>query len=341
MEEAINLLDYWETVVRQRKVVALIVGVTTLASIILSLVMPKAYQGQATILPVRGQAAGPSSLMATSQLLGLGGGVLALEKESPSSRLIVILQSRTLAERVIERHGLLDLLRAAGNRTDSDLSRVVEGLRRRVEIGEDKKSHLISIRVTMSNPELAANIANYYVLELVNYINENTLTAAKGNRIFVEHQMERNKRELLESGKDLASFYGSNRISNVVPTVDVNVSSEDEAKGLDETAETNIRRSKLVQDVPQQVYLQYLLTRRELVNQLNILLSQQYEMAKIEEAKEGLDFQVIDWASVPLNRFKPKRRQIVLVSLIASVFLSLFFVLFREHLRGTTRGSVK
>lgn len=58
-------------------------------------------------------------------------------------------------------------------------------------------------------------------------------------------------------------------------------------------------------------------------------LVQQYEQAKIEEAKNTQTIQVLDWASVPVFRSKPRRRMIVLasggLSLILSIFLAFVF----------------
>ena len=86
-----------------------------------------------------------------------------------------------------------------------------------------------------------------------------------------------------------------------------------------------------VQDVPQQVYLQYLTLRQELLGRMNALLTQQYEMAKIEESKEDLSFQVIDWARVPLRKDRPKRAQIVASAFILSAFISVLYLFFRDY----------
>jgi uncharacterized protein involved in exopolysaccharide biosynthesis len=90
---------------------------------------------------------------------------------------------------------------------------------------------------------------------------------------------------------------------------------------------------QIAKNIPQQVYLQYLTLRRDLLGKINILLTQQYEMAKIEEAKEDLAFQVVDPARVPLKRFKPQRRKIVTMAFMASLFLAFFLVFFLEYVQ--------
>jgi capsule polysaccharide export protein KpsE/RkpR len=80
--------------------------------------------------------------------------------------------------------------------------------------------------------------------------------------------------------------------------------------------------------------LHYIRFKREAVTREKIfeLLTQQYEMAKIEEAKEGITFQVIEPAIPPEKKIKPKRKLIVMVAGITSLFAGILFVLLLESL---------
>jgi uncharacterized protein involved in exopolysaccharide biosynthesis len=62
------------------------------------------------------------------------------------------------------------------------------------------------------------------------------------------------------------------------------------------------------------------------------LLTQQYELAKIEEAKDELTFQVIDYAIAPETRIKPQRTLMVVLAGVVSLFLGIFIVFFLEYL---------
>jgi uncharacterized protein involved in exopolysaccharide biosynthesis len=70
--------------------------------------------------------------------------------------------------------------------------------------------------------------------------------------------------------------------------------------------------------------LQYARLLREAKIQLTLyeLLTQQYEMARIQEAKDSPTVQVLDVAKVSGKRVKPKRKQIVLLSGFSSLFVS-------------------
>lgn len=345
----INLIDYWRVIAGAKKMISLIIGVTTLASVIVSLLMTSLYRAEATLLPL-GKSSGVGEggtllahMAATAVQSGLGG--FSGAGDAVSSRLKIILTSRTLAKRVITKFDLMKDLYPR-EEVSPPLDDVAEGLSKSILVEKNVETSLISVSSISEIPELSTKIVNCYLQELADYINENALTTAKRNRIFIQGQLERNKEELLNSGKELASFYATNKISNVVPTVDVSLtpepsptSSREQSSGGGEIEkkmerlEEQIEKTKMVKDVPQQVYLQYLIVRRELLGQMNLLLAQQHEMAKIQESKEDLNFQIIDWARVPKIRFKPARRQIVVLSFVSSLFFGVLCAFFREYWR--------
>ena len=63
----------------------------------------------------------------------------------------------------------------------------------------------------------------------------------------------------------------------------------------------------------------------EVQNLLYKLMTQQYEQARIFEAKKTPIIQVLDWAVPPIYKDRPKRAYIVLGALFFSAFISIFF----------------
>jgi len=61
------------------------------------------------------------------------------------------------------------------------------------------------------------------------------------------------------------------------------------------------------------------------------LLTQQYEMARIQEAKDTPTVQVLDEAKVPELKSKPSKRQIVMLSAITAGFFAIFLAFFLEY----------
>ena len=389
MEEEIDLLEYWHLFLKWKKMIAVIVALCWMVILIAVLRMPNYYGAEATLLPMGGRGGGGGMIFSSlAAQMGLGGFVGGGGGNSTSVQLLALLKSQTLAERLAEKYklGRIFFPKLWDAKSQSwkvrDPSRIPskevvgQTLLAQMSFELNPKSQLLVIHSEMTDPRLAADMANAYVRELVAYINENTLTSAKKNRIFIEEQLERNKAEYLSLGKDLTSFYSMNKISNSVPTVDVDVSSvgygrssgdqtapqgndlpemvgldkgpdfslpgvtnafaevQKQSNELQKKAEENkgaLKEIVTVKGVPQQVYLQYLTLQRELLGQINSLLSQQYQMAKIEEGKEDLNFQTIDWARVPQEKLRPRRKFILMTAFFLSIFVALLIAFVTEQ----------
>lgn len=338
--DEIDLVEYWKILKKWKNQIFVFVTVITISSILISLNLTKTYRADASLMPIGGGKSGGAAALAQvalgGMLGGLGGG------GSSSSQIMAILMSRTLAERVIDKYQLesKSFGQSDPKRAPED---IVKSLKSTITFMDDKKTTLINVSAIDKDPQFVADLVNNYIKEAILFINENAFTSAKRNRLFIESQLEKAKINLLEAGKELTDFYETNKISNVRPMVDVDVSLEDKNEKKENPQLENLQKQvseinqkidqvKVVKDVPQQVYLQYLTLRRELLGQVHGLLTQQYEMAKIEEQKEELSFQVIDWARVPVRKFKPKRAQIVMTAFVMSIFLGVFYAFFREFL---------
>ena len=351
MEPEINLLDYWRILRKRKRLVAVTVFLVTAAAVVGSLVYPVSYQAKASLMPLTSQKTGVlAGLMGgqggLSLLSGLGSGGTTV-----ASQIQAVLGSRTLAEGVIKKCQLLPIIYSdawdpqskawktdpSGKSLEPTIDDAVDNLLKMMDFDEDRKTFLIIITATMKDPALVANVVDCYLNELGTNIQKNTFTTAKKSRIFIEEQLEKNKAQLLEAGKGISGFYATNKISNVSPLVDVDVSQEaDESiEGLQKKADEldrKIAEASVVRDVPEQVYLQYLTLRRQLLGQVNTLLTQQYEMAKIDEAREEPNFQIVDRPRPPLHRFRPKKKQMVIVGFALALFSGVMIALFRDYL---------
>jgi uncharacterized protein involved in exopolysaccharide biosynthesis len=78
--------------------------------------------------------------------------------------------------------------------------------------------------------------------------------------------------------------------------------------------------------------LEYLRKMRDLKYQETLfeLLSKQFEIAKIDEAKEAPLIQVVDKALVPEQKSKPKRALIVILATLLAFFLGVLLAFVRE-----------
>jgi len=67
------------------------------------------------------------------------------------------------------------------------------------------------------------------------------------------------------------------------------------------------------------------------------LFAKQYEMARVDESREGAVIQVLDVAQPPERKSKPKKAQIAMITTLATGFALLLFVLIRQALRSATK----
>ena len=112
----------------------------------------------------------------------VGGGPAGLEEHG---RLFVgVLESRTVADRIID---TFDLRKVYWRKTYYDARKKLSS---RTDIEEDKKSGLISITVSATDPKRAAAMAQAYVDELDRLVSEVTTSSARRERIFLEERLK-------------------------------------------------------------------------------------------------------------------------------------------------------
>lgn len=376
-------LDLWslaKTLWRHWKLIGAITAVGTIGAAVFTFSQPNIYTASATIMPVDSSSDRLSS--ALSSLGALGG--LASQagvglKGSVSDKFVALLKSRTIAENVITNNDLLPVLFskqwdsqsatwkpsasilpwANSNEAESPtMHQALRSLRRIVSTKADSKAGLIEISAEHTNPQVAADIANHFVLELNSYLRRNTFTAAKQNREFLEGQLKIVKTELKTLENELKSFQEANKLVSLDGQVQASVQAYAELKSqliakemeisLQEksASENDIFLVALRQEVAQlKAKLAALengessgfvsfkdaptlgmrfaqLTRDIMVRQeVFKLLTQQYELSKIEEAKETLSFQVIDSAIAPDQKSKPNRLRGLAMGAMFSLFL--------------------
>jgi uncharacterized protein involved in exopolysaccharide biosynthesis len=69
------------------------------------------------------------------------------------------------------------------------------------------------------------------------------------------------------------------------------------------------------------------------------LFAKQYELAKLDEAREGAVVQVLDLAQTPEKKSKPKKALIAILATLGSGFTLLLYVFVRQGLRNARRSN--
>jgi uncharacterized protein involved in exopolysaccharide biosynthesis len=357
-EDEIDLYELWLTLKKRKKIVLGFTLLFTLIALILCFILPPTYKTETTLMPLGGKKGGGLSSLLSSLPISV-----SLPTGQSGLTVEAVLNSRTLRERVIKDLNLLPLLfpdkwdskrrkwilKGKNDRPPTILDGA-EKLKKLISVSTDKKTGVVTLSVEFKgNPEIAYEIAKTALKEADNILNEKSFTLAKKYRIYVGKQLQIARRKLLEVEKIYEEFI-EGKIKKVpfifgedvfkVPNVSLNderiKNLERELKNLREKVK-NLRKSTNYVSLPEyQVNLQKLQAQMDIAKELFETLVKEYEMAKAQEMKEQISFQVIDPPYIPEidKPYKPKKKLIVAVAFISSLFLGIFAAIFKEWLDG-------
>lgn len=359
-EQEISLLDMLIVIVRSRWLITKVVVYTALVAVIVSLLWPIRYTASTSILPPQGNSAS-SGLMAQLGSLGsvasLAGGSLGLK--NPNDLQVAVLKSRTVEDAMVDRFHLRELY---DKKLQSDARKKFEKV---VDIDSGSKDGLIRISITDSDPRRAADMANGYIEEFKRLSATIAVTEASQRRLFFEQQLAQAKDDLAKAEEDLKrteqktgliqldaqaraaiqliadlraqvaakeaqisamrSFAtGENAELQMAEQELAGLRAQEERMGAASEGTTNALVPK---GNMQEASIEYVQKLRDVKYYETIfdLLARQYEVAKVDEARQGAIVQVVDKAVVPDRRSSPQRTLIVLGAAVFGLFLGIFW----------------
>ena len=365
VEDEINLLDCLIVLLKRKKLIISITSGAALITAIISLIMTPIYRAETRILPPQ---TGSSSIAVgmLSQMSGAQGITESLGLKTPSDLYIGMLESRTIADRIIDRFNLMELYKAE-YREDARKELFEDAL----EAETDKDTDIITIDVEDKDPKRAADMANAFVEELKNLTKGLAVTEASQRRLFFEEQLKDTKMALVKAEEEMQGFQektGALQVDAQTKAVIEGIAmlraqiaakevqlkvmrtyataqnpdlqrAEDELNGLKAElgkleAKGGSGHDSLIPTgrIPE-IGTEYIRKLRDLKfnETLYELLAKQFEAAKLDEAKEAAVIQVIDKAIPPEKRAKPKRTLMVLIATFTGFFLSIFVAFFAEY----------
>jgi len=183
-EDEINLLEYWNVLWRRKVMLMAISMVAVTVTMILGLLSPKFYKSETVIIAAGSEAGGLGAALSSLPLGGMLGGAAGIQ--TPADKVLLYLKSRTTAEAVIKRFELLkvfnekawDREKGAWKHPEKPpyLEDAVTTLNKSVTKFNKSKEGAITISVEWKDPKLAADMANYYVIALSEFLNEKSVT---------------------------------------------------------------------------------------------------------------------------------------------------------------------
>jgi len=275
--------------------------------------------------PQQQQSTAASALASLGALAGLAGGGAA---KSPAEQYVALMQSVTVADRMIDRFKLLDVYE----------TKFRQDARKRLasssEITVGKKDGLIHVSVEDHDPKRAAEMANQYVEELRYMTSKLAVSEAQQRRVFFEKQMQDAKSQLAaaqltlqDSGfslgalktepKSAAEEYARLRAELTAAEVKLQALRNSLSDTTPEVRQQNTvvgsLRAKLAEvernEAPENKGADYVSRYREFKYQETLfeLMAKQYEIARVDESREGALIQVVDAAKPAERRSKPSR----------------------------------
>ena len=327
---------------------------------IASLIAPT-FTARTSLLPPQQQQSAASA--ALSQLGALGGlaGLAGGAMKSPAEQYVALLESATVADRIIDQYKLLEVYDAK-YRQDAR-----KELKSNVRIAAGKKDGMLSIEVDDHDPKRAAAMANSYVEGLRYVTSTLAVSEAQQRRVFFERQLEQTRDKLTAAQVVLQSSGFSQGALKAEPKA----AAEGYARLRAEATAAEVRlqsmRRMLADEAPelrqQQATLAalrdqlarvekrdtagndsgYVGKYREFKYQETLfeLFARQYELARVDESREGSLIQVVDAAMPPERKSGPKRAFIALAAALIAGLLVAAFTIVRDRYRARWTAAPK
>jgi tyrosine-protein kinase Etk/Wzc len=375
--DEISLLDILIVLARYK---GLILGVTLvfgIVALVVTLILPKRYTAKATVLPPQQNSSMGSALISQLGNLGamasLAGHDLGLK--NPNDMYVAMFKSQTVENAMIQRFGLMreyhvTYLSVAQKKFENYFS--IEGsgkdglLRISVEDWDPKRAAEMANGWIDEYRKLSQTLAIGEAAQRRLFF-EQQMEQAKNNLANAEEALKRTQqttgmiqldsqaRALIESAVTLRAqiaakevqlqgmrTYATNENSNVVQL-------EQELDGLRSQlaklggSEDNSSGELIVPKgkVPE-AGLEYVRKLRDVKYYETIfeILARQFEVAKLDEAKEGSVIQVVDPALTPDRKSFPKRGLITIVAALVGFFVGVFLALLRAALTRMKEDAV-
>ncbi len=321
----------------------------------LSYLMAPTFTARTMFVPPQNQQqstmAALASLSALAGLAGAGG------IKTTGDQYVSLMQSVNVADRIIDRFDLMKVYEAKFR----DQAR--KRLERDVRISLGKKDGLITVEADAPTPEMSAGMANQYVAELRRLTGDLALSEAKQRRVFFETELNHAKTRLTDaqlalqrSGfnegalkvepKAAAEAYGRLRAEVTASEVRLQTLQRSLADNTPEVQQQSAMlgalRSQLRRveesEASGKTSGDYVGLYREFKYQeaLFEIFSKQYELARLDESKDNSLIQVVDVATPPERKSKPRRTMLALGTAFVT-FVLLAVVLLGRHVWPNSR----
>ena len=187
------------------------IAIGLVTSTIVAFVIPVRYTSTTRLMPPDQAGQGLASMFAvlgkSSELGNLGSELFGIK--TSGDLFLGVLKSETVENAVINK---FDLRKVYGDRRYSDARKQLEN---RTDLASDRKSGIITIKVSDRSPERAAEIGREYVNQLDRVVITLDTSAAHRERVFLENRLKQVQIDLESAEKDFSVFASKNTALDV------------------------------------------------------------------------------------------------------------------------------
>lgn len=331
--------------------VPLAAGVVTLAG---SYLIAPSYTATTTFFPPQQAQGGASAALAALGSLGAIAGS-AVNVGNLGDRYVSLLRSANVSNQLIDEFKLVDAYEVK-LRIDAQRE-----LARNVRITLGKKDGLITIDVDDREPRRAADIANRYVYELRRLTSSLALTEAQQRRLFFERLLQQSRDRLAKAQQSLEASGFSPGALKAEPKAAAEAFARLRAEATAAEMRLNMLRQSLTEETPEvKVQMRAVAALREqlanaqrpenLSGSPNYIgayrefkyqealfdaYARQFELARSDESREGALIQVVDLATPPERKSKPRRAMLAIGATFTTFIAIVAAVLLRSQYRRT------
>jgi uncharacterized protein involved in exopolysaccharide biosynthesis len=357
--DEVTLLDLALALAENLRILILVPLAAGAAALGICFLLPPTYTATARILPPAQQQSTSTVLAAQlGSVAGLVGGVPGIK--SPADQYVGLLKSRSVYDAILQRFKLKELY---DTRYIEDTRKELE---KRTKVSAGVKDGIISIEVDDHDPKRAAEIANAFVEELRNLSKTLAITEAAQRRLFFELQLKQAKDNLTKSELALRGSGVSEATLKTVPQSALEALARLKAQITAQEIKLAAMRTFMTDSNPEfKLAIQELVALRSELSKaeqsdttkavgngaeyvakyrdfkyhetLFELMAKQFELARLDETREGAVIQVVDAAQPPERKSKPKEMFVALLTGVAIFFVTLLFVLVRQAFTNLAR----
>ncbi len=365
---SVSLVDLLTWIGEGKAQIAAVTAFAALASVAFALLLPPIFTARTTLLPPVSQqqnSGASAALAALGAMGGLAGGLTASAK-SPDELYVALLKSESVVRALDARFDLKsryelksfealrktmpDKVRVQADRKSGVISVEVDDQEPKFA-ADLANAHVIEVTKVLGRLAVSdAQLRRVFFEQQLKDVKENLIKAELAMRAVQEKSgvivLDKQAEALIGGAAQLRAMIVEREVQLTVLRTAATGDNPEVRKLMSELAalraefarmESSRGRSGSAVDMPvgriPEAAIEFVRARRELKLQETLLESmvRQFEIAKLDEAKEGPALQHVDSALPPDQKSKPSRALIVIASTLFGLLASLVFVVWRRY----------